>query len=247
MKCPESIEELQELERMIPLCRKTLYEQAKARIDTGAACSLHEASRQIADEAGKNPESVERAIQREQADRGVTVSPLSEKFKSNEHFRTSFTGDNEWYTPAKYIEAARKVLKGIDLDPATSEFAQKYIQAKKHYTVKDNGLNNAWDGKIWLNPPYSRDLLSLFIEKLVQEVLSERVKEAIVLTHNYTDTAWFHLLNTVSDLICFTKGRVRFVDDKGVEASPTQGSAFFYIGENQETFKEVFGEFGFIR
>jgi len=162
--------------------------------------------------------------------------------------KAAFTGDNEWYTPKIYIEAVREVFGGeIDLDPATSEFAQEYIKAKKYYTVKDDGLNLPWEGKIWLNPPYSKDLLPLFVEKLIQETIAERLKEIIVLTHNYTDTAWFHSVEAISDLICFTRGRVRFVDDEGNEAAPTQGSAFFYIGENQETFKEVFGEFGFIR
>jgi hypothetical protein len=40
-------------------------------------------------------------------------------------FRTEFSGNKEWYTPSDYIERARRVLGVIDLDPASSEFAQK--------------------------------------------------------------------------------------------------------------------------
>ena len=47
---------------------------------------------------------------------------------------------NEWYTPAKYIEAARKVMGGIDLDPATCELANKTVKATKYHTKENNGL-----------------------------------------------------------------------------------------------------------
>lgn len=66
MECPESIEALQELEKLIPLCKVTLYNQAKARIETGAAKSVSEAARQLAEEMGRNPQTVRRYIQEEQ-------------------------------------------------------------------------------------------------------------------------------------------------------------------------------------
>jgi len=75
MKCPESIEDLEEITRNLPLCRITLYEQAKARIEKGAAKSVSEAARQIGDETGRSPETIRRDIRRE--DRTGTLSQLA--------------------------------------------------------------------------------------------------------------------------------------------------------------------------
>lgn len=248
MKCPESVEELEEIERMLPLCRKTLYEQAKARIESGAACSVSEAARQIGEEVGRNPESIRTRIREEGTGRGVQLSEMAGTSKhrpNNEQFRTSFTGENEWYTPVEYIEAARKVMGEIDLDPATSEFGQSRIKAINCYTKEENGLNRPWIGRIWLNPPYSQPDIMLFADKLIAEIEMGNVIEAIVLTHNYTDTAWFHNLALISNRICFTRGRVKYEKQNGTIAAPTQGATFFYFGKNNK-FEEIFEKYGFI-
>ncbi|MGB3387471.1 MAG: DNA N-6-adenine-methyltransferase, partial [Pseudaminobacter sp.] len=122
---------------------------------------------------------------------------------------TTGTGENEWYTPAAYIEAARSVLGDIDLDPASSEVAQRVVKAAKHFTIDDNGLLQHWNGRVWLNPPYAQPHIANFADKMVDEVESGEVTAAIMLTHNYTDTTWFHRLASAADAICFTRGRIR--------------------------------------
>lgn len=60
---------------------------------------------------------------------------------------------NEQYTPAYIVEAARKVLGGFDLDPASSPEANRLVQATRIYTEEDNGLLLPWEGRLLVNPP----------------------------------------------------------------------------------------------
>jgi phage N-6-adenine-methyltransferase len=159
---------------------------------------------------------------------------------SSDEKGASGTGEDEWFTPLEWIELAREVLPEIDLDPATHEKAQKSIQATAYYTKKDDGLTHEWYGRVWLNPPYSRDLIKQFVHKLCEEYQAGRVIEAILLTHNYTDTAWFHEIFANCSAICFPRGRVKFHEPSGKVAAPTQGQAFAYFGANRKRFAEVF-------
>jgi phage N-6-adenine-methyltransferase len=153
------------------------------------------------------------------------------------------TGEYEWYTPERYIEAARTVMGGIDLDPASHDAAQRTVQADHHFTAADDGLKLDWYGRVWLNPPYAQPLMQNFVRKLVSEHANGNVGQAIMLTHNYTDTAWFHEAQAGA-LLCFTRGRISFV---GASGPPTQGQCFFYFGDRRDEFHAVFRPFGFIR
>ena len=163
-----------------------------------------------------------------------------------ENFRAQGTGQNEWYTPQAHIDLAREVLEEIDLDPATSPQAQETVQANTFYTAEDNGLEKEWHGKVWMNPPYSQPAIQQFIEKLIKEYSEGRVTEAIVLTHNYTDTAWFHLAASKCKAVCFTRGRIGFLSPEGEKAAPTQGQAFIYYGDNLKKFTESFESIGVV-
>ena len=155
------------------------------------------------------------------------------------------SGENEWYTPPEYIEAARAAMGGIDLDPASCETAQANVKARRFYTIDDNGLEKKWAGNVWLNPPYSKDLIGLFADKVVSE--SERFRQAVVLVNNATDTAWFHRLVSVASAVCFFRGRIRFLDKTGKPANtPVQGQAAIYIGQDVDSFRDAFRDFGFV-
>jgi phage N-6-adenine-methyltransferase len=159
---------------------------------------------------------------------------------------TTGTGENEWYTPADHIALARQAMGGIDLDPASSHVANRVVQAETFYSADTNGLDKEWAGRVWLNPPYAQPFIAQFADKMVEEWKSGRVEAAIVLTHNYTDTAWFQSLAETASAICFTRGRVRFVSPAGELAAPTQGQAFFYFGSEVDIFADVFADVGFI-
>lgn len=153
--------------------------------------------------------------------------------------------ENEWYTPSKYIEAARTVMGSIDLDPASCELAQETVQAGQYFTIDDNGLTKEWRGNVWLNPPYSKESIGLFAAKLVEETAN--LSQAIVLMNNATDTHWFHQIAKVAMAMCFVRGRIKFNDKTGTPSnSPVQGQVFIYVGGEVEKFSQVFSKFGFI-
>lgn len=160
--------------------------------------------------------------------------------------RAQGTGENEWYTPPEYIASAREVLGEIDLDPASSDIANQTVRAERFFSLEDDGLAQAWKGRVWMNPPYAQPWIARFTEKLVAEYAAGNVSEAIALTHNYTDTAWFQHAARACDAICFTRGRIGFLSPTGERAAPTQGQAFFYFGDNIERFAEAFSRQGLV-
>ncbi len=174
----------------------------------------------------------------------VTAAHVQEVVRKNVHIANN-SGENEWYTPPEYIESARKVMGRIDLDPASSEMANKIIKASKFYTRQDDGLSKFWAGKVWMNPPYAADLIGKFIAKYAEHARNGDIKEGIVLVNNATETGWFSVLVNVSSAITFPTGRIRFINKNGKpENTPLQGQAFLYVGKSPDKFIKQFSVFG---
>lgn len=60
---------------------------------------------------------------------------------------------SSWFTPPEIIEAAREMMGGIDLDPASEPAAQAHVRAER--ALYAGALEADWTTarKIWLNPP----------------------------------------------------------------------------------------------
>jgi len=174
-------------------------------------------------------------------DDGLSFEPVSTVAAPKPHVANN-SGNNEWYTPAEYIEAARRVLGTIDLDPASSDVANEVVKATHIYTDKDNGLSQDWSGNIWMNPPYASDLIGKFCDKLDASI--GQVTQAIVLVNNATETAWFSTLIELASAVVFPRGRVKFWKPDGTAGAPLQGQAVIYIGEFPGSFMDEFSVFG---
>jgi phage N-6-adenine-methyltransferase len=157
-----------------------------------------------------------------------------------------WSGAVEWYTPPEFVEAARQVMGGIDLDPASNDLAQAVVRANTYYTAETDGLAQEWTGRVWLNPPYAAGEIDRFVSKLVAEHTAGRVTEAVLLVHSRTDTAWFHEAASAAAAICFTRGRVRFQRPDGSGDAPPIGSAFLYYGSAPDRFVAGFGSIGLV-
>jgi ParB family chromosome partitioning protein len=155
----------------------------------------------------------------------------------------SQSDQNDWRTPRKFLDAARAVMDGIDLDPATSIEANETVKAKKIYVQADNGLVQPWKGRVWLNPPYGGDA-RLFVDRLLKEYQVGNVTAACCLINSHpTETKWFQQLFDYT--ICFVAGRIDFGGpSRAVSSTSTHGSAVAYLGGEVDKFKAHFSQFG---
>ena len=155
------------------------------------------------------------------------------------------SGNSEWYTPQKYVEAVHEVMGFIDTDPCSCEAANEVVRAETFFTEEQDGLQQEWHGCVYVNPPYGDGTVEEFAVKLLLELDAGRATQAIFLVNNCTETKWFQTLVSHAAAVCFPCGRISFWSPDRASKTPLQGQAILYFGTNAKRFKRVFSGIGF--
>lgn len=150
---------------------------------------------------------------------------------SNAQYINQTSGRVEYYTPVEIIEAARRAMGSIDLDPASSAGANEVVRADNYLTEPDNGLAHDWVGNIWLNHPFSREGNPKWIGKLLREYIDGHVTQACCITFAATSEKWFRPLFGFP--LCFLSPRTNYrLPDGSILRGVTKGSVVAYLGVN---------------
>ena len=141
----------------------------------------------------------------------------------NTQFEKSEKATDEWYTPKEVIDA----LGGFDLDPC-APVSPLWSTASTMYNKNDDGLSKDWFGRVWLNPPYSRPLIDLFVKRMAQH------GNGIALLYNRCDSKMFQdVVFKKATAMKFLRNRIRFFRPDGTRGnSPGCGSILVAFGED---------------
>jgi phage N-6-adenine-methyltransferase len=129
---------------------------------------------------------------------------------------------DEWLTPPDLIAA----IGPFDLDPCSPGARRPWDTAAKHYGIEDDGLRQEWEGRVWLNPPYSD------MRRWLARLADHGCGTALLFAR--TETAlWFDLVWGRATGVLFLRGRVNFhyVNGKRAKANSGAPSALIAYGQ----------------
>lgn len=133
-------------------------------------------------------------------------------------------GTDTWLTPPHILDA----LGAFDLDPCAAPEPRPWPTAEFHYTLPTDGLAEAWFGRVWLNPPYSREAV-----KWLRKLVDHGTGTALVFAR--TETSWF--IETVwrqASAILFLHGRLHFHHADGTRAPANAGAPSCLVAYSQD-------------
>jgi site-specific DNA-methyltransferase (adenine-specific) len=129
----------------------------------------------------------------------------------NVHFSSA---SDEWETPQILFDELDRCFGGFTIDPcATPQNAKCSV----FFTRAEDGLSKPWTGKVFMNPPYGRE-----IGKWVKKAWEESLKGALVvcLLPARVDTRWWHEYARKGH-VYFLQGRLKFGSSRNSAPFPS--------------------------
>lgn len=119
-----------------------------------------------------------------------------------------------WSTPQDLFDKLNKEFD-FTIDVAANK---ENAKCKKFYTKEEDGLSKEWNGSVWCNPPYGKDI-GKWVKKAYES--KNNCSCIVMLLPSRTDTKWFHeyILNKAE--IRFLKGRLKFGNSKNSAPFPS--------------------------
>jgi phage N-6-adenine-methyltransferase len=112
----------------------------------------------------------------------------------------------EWSTPPDYFADLDQEFGPFDLDPcATPENAK----CARFFTIKEDGLSQRWEGRVYVNPPYGRGC-GLWMRKAWESAACGDAELVVCLIPSRTCTRWWHQYVSKAAEVRFVQGRLKF-------------------------------------
>ena len=131
-----------------------------------------------------------------------------------------------WETPQDFFDALDQEFH-FTLDVcATPENAK----CERYYTPDDDGLSQPWNGVVWCNPPYGREIGRWVLAGSIASVAQRTT--VVMLLPARTDTRWFHdyIYQKEHVEIRFIRGRLKFGGSKNSAPFPSMVVIFRWNG-----------------
>jgi hypothetical protein len=126
---------------------------------------------------------------------------------------------DEHYTPKWLFDALELTF---DIDVCAPVGGVEWIPAKKHFSLEDNCLTKEWNGRVWMNPPFSKP--APFVDKFIEH--GNGIALMVV-----SRSKWFQAIWNVADAISPIPRTMKFERPDGSNKAISFQSFLFAIGE----------------
>jgi hypothetical protein len=134
-----------------------------------------------------------------------------------------------WLTPRALIES----LGEFDLDPCAAPSPRPWPTAHEHIELPQCGLQTPWQGRVWLNPPYTQDM-GPWMAKMAEH------GSGIALMFARTETElWQRLIWPAVDSAMFLRGRLYFHRPDGTRGETNSGAPSVLLSYSPEDTERV--------